>query len=209
MLAIVDPGMGNLSSVARACEHVGLEAAITADPVVVERAEAVILPGVGAYRDAVANLREHGLVEALQAFVRSGRPLLGVCLGLQLLFEGSEEGGAHQGLGIFAGTVRRLEHVPEERCKVPNVGWRPVEPGAQGWEPTLLAGVPVGQRFYFVHSYVAVPADPGVVLCTSRHAGTTFCSGVVRDNVTAFQFHPERSGPAGLLIYQNLARRLR
>lgn len=210
-VAIVDYGMGNLFSVQRACEHVGLRAAITARADEVLRADAVILPGVGAFGDAMAELRRLGLVEVLQAAAASGKPLMGICLGMQLFMTESHEFGRHQGLGLIAGDVVRFDapRHGSQVLKVPEVGWnRILMPGPNAWESSPLEGLRDGEYLYFVHSFYARPVEAGVVSATSRYGHLEFCSSLRRGNLFACQFHPERSGPQGLRIYRNLASQL-
>jgi glutamine amidotransferase len=213
-IAIVDFGLGNLYSVKQACAHVGLSAAITASKAEVLAADAIILPGVGAYGDAMATLGKLGLVSAIREFVASGRPLVGICLGMQLLMSGSDEFGHQEGLGIIPGRVVRFQDpmLGDRKLKVPQIGWngiyrpRPGHAGADPWMGTFLDAVPDGEPMYFVHSYVVQPDDAGVVLSTTRYGNVEFCSSLRYGNVVACQFHPERSGPEGLKIYRNLAR---
>lgn len=218
-VAIVDFGMGNLFSVQQACEQVGLTAVITASPQELEEADAAILPGVGAFGDAMEALNSLGLATALKSFVASDKPLVGICLGMQLLMEESLEFGRHRGLGVFEGQVRRLEPSPVagKTLKVPQVGWNRIYPRQAGlqegngagphnlWEGTLLQGIAPGDFMYFVHSFYAQPEDAGLVLSTTTYGDTGFCSSLRRGNVFACQFHPERSGPSGLGVYRNLA----
>mgnify|MGYP006273964123 CR=1 FL=1 len=210
-VAIVDYGLGNLYSVQQACRHVGLAAEITADAAVIERARAVVIPGVGAFGDAMATLRRLDLVRVLQDAAASGRPFVGVCLGLQLLMTESEEFGRHEGLGLIAGTVRRIEANDERGrpVKVPQIGWnavrKPVAAAGDPWAGTLLSDLADGDAMYFVHSYVVAPASDDDVLAWSSYGDFRFCSAVRRKNVTAFQFHPERSAAVGLQVYQRLA----
>lgn len=205
---IVDYGMGNLFSVRRACEHVGLSAEIGADPARLGEAPAVILPGVGAFGEAMAALRGAGLIDPLRDYAASGGVVLGVCLGMQLLMESSDEFGDHQGLGLIPGGVRRLNPVSEggRVAKVPHIGWNGVHPSVDGvFERGLLAGLEPGAQMYFVHSYHVQPSDPADQRLRTRYAGREFCSALARGRVWGVQFHPERSGPAGLRIYRNLA----
>ncbi|MCR4420233.1 MAG: imidazole glycerol phosphate synthase subunit HisH [Clostridia bacterium] len=195
MLAVVDYGMGNLRSVHKALEKLGYAAAVTSDPRTVERAQGIVLPGVGAFADAARRLRELGLDEVIRRAVAAGRPFLGICLGLQLLFEVSEENGPHQGLGIFPGRVRRLG--PE--LKVPHMGWNQVE---RVRPSPLFSGVPDGVPFYFVHSYYADPADPELVLAATDY-GRSFPCVVGRGVVFGVQFHPEKSSRWGLKLLSN------
>lgn len=209
-VAIVDFGLGNLFSIKHACEHVGMTVAVTSSAEELAAARAVILPGVGAFGDAMAALHGMGLVEPLRTAVASGKPLLGICLGLQLLFSESEEFGAHRGLGILKGRVAYLPAQAENgrRLKVPQVAWNTIRPprdrGPAHWRGTLLDGLEPDTSMYFVHSCYVIPEDQDCVLCQADYGPTTFCAGVRRGNVTAFQFHPERSGPDGLHVYARL-----
>lgn len=217
-VAIVDYGMGNLFSVKQACVQVGLVAEITSDPAFVRAAAGVILPGIGAFGDAMATLRREGLVEALREVAAAGRPLLGVCLGMQMLMTESHEFGRHEGLGLIPGDVVRLQDAAEgaRKLKVPQIGWNRVHaPGGASdgetppaWRGTLLEGLPDGMFMYFVHSFYTRPADPQVVVATTRYGPIEFCSALRASNVFACQFHPERSGPQGLRLYAQFAARL-
>lgn len=207
-VAIIDYGLGNLYSVARACTHVGLNAVITSSPREVLASDAVVLPGVGAMPDAMRALDEAGLSDALRATAERGTPLFGVCLGMQLLMRTSTEFGVHDGLGLIEGTVIQLSGVHEDgsRIKVPHIGWnglsRSPNAGLDPWLNTPLAALRDGTHMYFVHSYVVVPTSPDVVIATSKYGDRTFCSAIAADNIFATQFHPERSGPAGLEVYR-------
>lgn len=209
--AIVDYRLGNLYSVRLACEHVGMTAEITDDRERILAADAVILPGVGAFGDAMDTLRRLDLVAVLRDVAASETPLVGICLGLQLLMEESEEFGIHKGLGIVPGNVVRLDNPTEDgrSLKVPHVGWnRILPPKGVDWSSSLLAGTAPGERFYFVHSYVVRPSDPSVVLSATTYGHIEFCSSLRYQNLFASQFHPERSGEPGLAVYRNLAARL-
>lgn len=212
-VAIVDFGLGNLYSVKHACAHVGLTAAVTSSPAEVSAADAIILPGVGAYADAMNTLDRLGLSNVIREFVASGRPLVGICLGMQLLMSTSDEFGRHEGLGIIDGSVVRFQDPAAggRKLKVPQIGWNgihrvPAQDGRDPWTATFLDGIAEGEPMYFVHSYVVQPADPRVVLSTTTYGDAQFCSSLRYKNVAACQFHPERSGPQGLKIYRNLAR---
>jgi imidazole glycerol-phosphate synthase subunit HisH len=199
MIAIIDYGMGNLRSVQKAIEAVGHEATITSDPEQVRRAGKVILPGVGAFRDAAAELRRTGLGEAFCEVVRAGKPCLGVCLGLQLLFNASEEDGEHVGLGLLPGRVVRFPHAPG--LKVPHMGWNTLRVRKPA---PLLKGLEPEPSVYFVHSYYAAAGNPDDVAAESEH-GRPFAAMVWRDNLMACQFHPEKSQRVGLAMYANFA----
>jgi glutamine amidotransferase len=199
MLAIIDYQMGNLRSVQKAFHHVGHAAEITSDPAVVARAERIVLPGVGAFCDAVHELRARGLVEPIREAIQSGRPFLGICLGLQLLFDVSYEDGEHEGLGVLRGKVVRFE-VPAP-YKVPHMGWNQIRIRRR---PPLLNGIESGAHLYFVHSYYVVPDDPELIAVEVDYPAP-FCAMVWRENVCATQFHPEKSQACGLRILKNFA----
>jgi glutamine amidotransferase len=202
MIAIIDYGMGNLRSVQKGFEKVGFEAVVTTDPRLVLEAERVVLPGVGAFRDCIRNLETGGFVEPIQRVIREGRPFLGICLGLQLLFTESEEFGLHRGLDIIPGRVVRFPdgmHEGGERLAVPHMGWNQISFRAAS---PVFAGIAEGSDVYFVHSYYVKPDDPSVVATTTGY-GIEFCSSVRKDNVVATQFHPEKSQEVGLTILKN------
>jgi imidazole glycerol-phosphate synthase subunit HisH len=203
MIAIVDCGIGNLRSVCKAFACVGHAAQITQSPEAIERARAVVLPGQGAFRDCMAQLGEHDLLAPMLDFIRSGRPYLGICLGLQLLMTESEEFGCHKGMNIFHGQVRRFPHglVDEQghALKVPHMGWNQV-----GFtrRPPIFDGIPEQAYFYFAHSYVVEPLSDAVVATTTDY-GRRFVSGIWHDNMFGVQFHPEKSQAHGLRLLKN------
>jgi glutamine amidotransferase len=199
MIAIVDYQMGNLRSVQKGFEKVGHEATVTDDPTVLERADKIVLPGVGAFRDAIAQLRRRELVEPITAGIDAGKPFLGICLGLQLLFDVSHEDGEHEGLGVMPGKVVRFE-VPAE-YKVPHMGWNQARIVRRS---PILDGISDGTYFYFVHSYYVVPRDEDVVAVEVDYH-RPFCAMVWRGNLFATQFHPEKSQADGLRILKNFA----
>jgi len=199
-VVIVDYGAGNLRSVARAVAHAGHEPIVTDDRDQVDAADALIVPGVGAAADTMRNLREHGMVEPIREYIASGRPFFGVCMGQQALLSISEEGGEHECLGVIPGRVKKLE--AGEVRKVPHMGWNNVRQKASH---PIFDGIPDGAYFYFVHSYYPQPEDPGVVVGETEY-GVTFASVLARDNIVATQFHPEKSGEAGLRMYENFLR---
>lgn len=199
MIAIIDYEMGNLRSVQKALERVGHEAVITSDPAKVATADKVVLPGVGAFRDAMAALQQRGLVEPIRLSIAEKKPFLGICLGLQLLFETSYEDGEHKGLGIIPGRVVRFD-LPAG-FKVPHMGWNQVT--AQSGTP-LMADIEQGSYFYFVHSYFVKPTEDSVTAATADYGGG-FCAAVQRDNLFATQFHPEKSQADGLRLLKNFA----
>jgi glutamine amidotransferase len=199
MITIVDYGMGNLRSVQKGFEKVGAEARITDDPEAVRRADKLVLPGVGAFADAMVGLRERELVGPIQEYIKSGRPFLGICLGLQLLFSKSYEDGEYAGLGVFEGEVVRFpEHTG---LKVPHMGWNQLRVRK---EAPALKGIAEGSHVYFVHSYYVVPADPDLT-ATETDYPRPFTSSIWCDNVFAAQFHPEKSQQVGLQLLRNFA----
>jgi glutamine amidotransferase len=207
-VAVVDYGLGNLFSVGQACRHVGMEFAITDRKAAVDDSWGIILPGVGAFGDAMAKLRELDLLDAIGRQAARGKPVVGICLGMQLMMDTSREFGLHQGLGLVPGEVLPLPRGPGRPAKVPQVGWNSISPpeGDTGrWGGTVLEGTRAGEYMYFVHSYFARPADPAHLLSVTEYGGEVFCSALQKDNCLAFQFHPERSGPAGLEVYQRVA----
>jgi glutamine amidotransferase len=199
MIAIIDYQMGNLRSVQKGFERVGHAAAITSDPQVLAHADKLVLPGVGAFGDAIAELRRRELVAPIRDAIDAGKPLLGICLGLQMLFEVGYEDGRHEGLGILRGEVRRFDLPPE--YKVPHMGWNAVQLPRR---PPIFAGIDDGEYFYFVHSYYVVPTDKTIVAGEASYPDP-FCAMVWRDNLFATQFHPEKSQAAGLHVLKNFA----
>ncbi len=201
MIAVIDYGMANLRSVERALRAAGGAPCITSDPDVVAEAEKVVLPGVGAFCAAMHNLHQSGLENAVKGAILSGKPFLGICLGLQMLFETSSEMGDAKGLGIFEGRIERFfEHEPAPPgIKVPHIGWNALH---QTRASRLFRGIPQETQVYFVHSYFPVPANSGLTTGAASH-GQTFCCAVEKDNVAATQFHPEKSGAAGIAILRN------
>lgn len=200
---VIDFGMGNLRSVAKALEHVGARVAVSGDPAVIRAAERVVFPGQGAMGACVSRLAGHGLEDAVREAALS-KPFLGICLGLQALLDFSEEDGGVPGLGLVAGQVRRFadgEILPDgARRKVPHMGWNQI--GLTRPHP-VFAGIADGAWFYFVHSYYVCPADEAAVLARSRHGSTAFACALARGNLVATQFHPEKSHHAGLRLLAN------
>lgn len=201
MIAIVDYGVGNLRSVQKALERVGATAVVTADPAMLDAAQGIVLPGVGAFGDGMDQLRARHLVEPVLRQVEEGKPLLGICLGMQLLFEESEEMGLHQGLGLLPGRVVRF---PEGDLKVPHIGWNQLHLTAARPEMEILSGIREGAHAYFVHSYYVAPAEPADVLAVTDY-GLEFASVVGRGQIYGAQFHPEKSQDVGLRLLENFA----
>ena len=205
MIAIIDYGIGNLRNVERAFQHIGASVQLTAEPAQVRAADGVVVPGVGAFGACAIGLRRGGFGDLVHEVAASGRPLLGICVGMQLLFEGSEEMGEHAGLGLLPGRVLRFPEggldATGQRIKVPQIGWN------QLWhagDDPLLEGVPAGSYAYFVHSYYCAAAEPSDVIATTDY-GIDYASMVRRGNVWGAQFHPEKSHAVGLQILRNFA----
>ena len=204
MIAIIDYGMGNLRSVQKGFEKIGSEAIVTDDPQVVLRADRVVLPGVGAFRDCMHNLEQGGFVEPILKVIAEGRPFLGICVGMQLLFSDSAEFGLYNGLNVIPGHVLRFPDqmtVAGEKLKVPQMGWNQLSFKCR---PPLFEGIDSGSNVYFVHSYYVKPDDSGVIATTTDY-GIEFCSSVWKDNIVATQCHPEKSQEIGLHILKNFA----
>jgi glutamine amidotransferase len=199
-IGIIDYGMGNLRNVEKAFEHMGIPAHISSAPGSLTAADGLVLPGVGAFGDAMDNLRAAGLTALIHDRVAAGTPFLGICLGMQLLFESSTEMGQHTGLGVVPGQVLRFTG----DLKVPHIGWNQLDIVPDRAQDPVLASIPNHSYAYFVHSYHVVPADPGCVLTTTRY-GIDFVSMVALDNVYGAQFHPEKSQEVGLRLLQNFA----
>lgn len=195
-IAIIDYGMGNLYSVEKAFVKLGADVVVSSDPAVIAAADKVVLPGVGAFGDCMKNLHACHMVETLQAVAASGKPLMGICLGLQVLFDGSEEDPGVKGLGLLSGMVRRIE---APGMKIPHMGWNNL---VMRTESPLLAALPAEPFVYFVHSYHAVPTDPAVVTAVTEYGGDV-TAAVGKGNIQAVQFHPEKSSSIGMKILQN------
>lgn len=204
MIGIIDYGMGNLHSVQKGFEMVGADVAIVSDAAGIAAADKVVLPGVGAFRDAISTLRDKGLVEPIQQAVDDGKWFLGICLGLQLLFDVSYEDGEYAGLGIIPGKVVKFDFAgrPDEKeLKIPHMGWNALQ---FKQDIPLYRDIDAGSYVYFVHSYYVAPNDTAVAATTTEH-GVAFVSSIARDNVMATQFHPEKSQRVGLTMLKNFA----
>ncbi len=206
MITIIDYQISNLFSVQHACEYLGLEAEISSDKKKLLASEAAILPGVGAFGDAMQNLQKLDLIGPIKEFIASGKPFMGICLGLQLLFSESEEFGSHEGLNIIPGKVVKFpaKNKAEQRVRIPQIGWNQIyEPKKGKWAHTPLAALPNREFMYFVHSYYVSPTDKEVVLSLTDYQGIEYCSSLFQDNIFAAQFHPEKSGAEGVKIYRD------
>jgi len=200
MITIVNCGINNLRSVEKAFAHLGYETKVTRDPDEVSRAEKLVMPGVGAFGAAMKALEKDGLDEAILSVIKRGKPFLGICLALQLLFDWSEELGLHAGLGVVSGKVVKFDETPG--LKIPHMGWSALNFSRQ---TKLFAGVENGAMVYFVHSYHALPDEADIVAASSTH-GAPFVAAIERDNVMAAQFHPEKSSAVGLKILDNFGK---
>lgn len=209
-VVIIDYGRGNLFSVKQACEKVGLSAIITNDRHQVERANGIILPGVGAFGDAMDALNSLDLVSVIQDKIEAQTPFMGICLGFQLLFTESYEFGRNKGLNVVDGIVTRFENQNSDNSilKVPHVQWNTIEPPHKDcqWTDTAFRAILPGSYFYFVHSFYVKPVDEALILSTTSYGDQTFCSSIQRATLFGCQFHPERSGEAGIAVYRNFGR---
>lgn len=199
-IVIVDYGLGNLQSVYNALVSLGAEPKIVDSPSQVDSADKLILPGVGAFKDTIEGLQKKRLFESIKRYLKTGKTYLGICLGLQILFEGSEEGEA-KGLCVFKGKVKRFKK--REGVKIPHMGWNSVRLSRKDSAIKLMKGIKDSSYFYFVHSYYADPEDKGIVAAATDYAGMKFSSMIVKDNVYATQFHPEKSQEKGLKFLKN------
>lgn len=204
-MVIADFGAGNLLSVVRAFTHLGAEIVVTTDAAEIRDAQRLVVPGVGAFADCMRRLTERGLSASVKDFAASGRPLLGICVGMQMLFESSEEFGNHAGLGLIPGAVRRIPEQAADgsRHKVPHIGWNRLRALGRDWQGTILDGVAPGAFVYYVHSFSGYPAAPADRLADSDYGGWPIAGVVQRGNVSGCQFHPEKSGDVGLKILRN------
>ena len=199
MIAIIDYGMGNLRSVEKGFQKIGVDVTVTNSPVMVSKADAVVLPGVGAFKDCMRELTNLELIDAVADSIKKGKPYLGICLGLQVLFSESEEFGKCRGLDVLRGSVVKFEFTPQKTLKVPHMGWNEIK--IQKKNP-LFKGIPEKSYFYFVHSYYVVPEDKSIIATTTDY-GIEFTSSIWKDNIFAVQFHPEKSQAVGLQVLKN------
>lgn len=205
-VVIIDYHLGNLFSVKQACDTIGLNAKISSEVNDIEEAGALILPGVGAFIEAMQNLDDLGLVEPIRSAVKNGKPIFGVCLGLQLLFTRSEEFGSGMGLDLIPGIIKKFPAtINGEKIKVPQIQWNKIYPYQKDWKDTPLSEIEDGGFMYFVHSYFVDPAEETCILTKTNYAGVEYCSSVIQDNIFAVQFHPEKSAEKGLSIYKRWA----
>lgn len=203
---IIDYQLGNLFSVKQACDTIGIDAKISSDKEDVLNAEALILPGVGAFIEAMNNLKKFGLDVAIQEKVKNGTPIFGICLGQQLLFTESEEFGAGKGLDLISGVIKRFPEKLEDRMiKVPHIAWNTIYKSKQDWTHSSLSELENNDFMYFIHSYYVKPANEDCILTKTNYDGVEFCSSILKNNIFATQFHPEKSANKGISIYKNWA----
>ena len=211
-VAIIDYGLGNLFSINNACELVGLEAVITSDIETVRKADAVILPGVGAFGDAMESLRESKLADSILNFVKTGKPFLGICLGMQLMFSESEEFGTHKGLNLISGKIVKFpeKNADGEFIRVPQIQWNQIYQNTKEiWDASPLKNIEEGTYMHFVHSYYAIPEEKNAILTYSEYEGVRYASAVIIDNLVGIQYHPEKSADEGINVYRNWANYLK
>ena len=212
-IAIIDYEMGNMFSVEHACRNVGLDPVITSDRNIILSSDAAILPGVGAFGECMSNLHKLDLESVITDFIQTGKQFMGICLGLQLLFSESEEFGSSKGLNIIQGEVKKFPSTNSkgERLKIPQIGWNHIykNPGNINWDDSVLNGITEKEFMYFVHSYFVQPENSSDTLTLTNYCDIEYCSGIYRENLTAFQFHPEKSGKAGIKIYENWAAKIK
>lgn len=200
-VAIIDYQLSNLFSVKHAFDHLGIDSQITSDKSLISDSDAAVIPGVGAFGDAMNNLKKLDLINLIKGFISSGRPFMGVCLGLQLLFTESEEFGMHKGLGIVEGKVIKFAN-DKKIIKVPQIGWNQISK-VGNWNNTPLTNIKSGEFMYFVHSYFVSPDDKKVILAKTIYESIEYTSAILKGNVFAVQFHPEKSGQEGIKIYRD------
>jgi imidazole glycerol-phosphate synthase subunit HisH len=205
-IAIIDYKMGNLHSVQAACNKAGLSSKITSNPTQILDAKASILPGVGAFGDAMRQISELKLDDAIFNFIDTGKPFIGVCLGMQLLFESSEEFGEYKGLGIIKGSVKKFKfsNIKHTKYPVPQIGWNQIHKVGKSWDTSLLSSNQHNDFMYFVHSYYVKPENKNIILSETLYGNKKYCSSIKFKNIFASQFHPEKSGKIGLKIYEKI-----
>ena len=206
-VVIVDYGLGNIKSVIKAFEHVGASSVLSSDAKIIARASHLVLPGVGSFGSGIKELEDRDLINAIHNFVKTGNQLLGICLGMQMLFDWSEEYGIHNGIGLIPGIVVPITKQinGQNYRKVPSIGWKKIKSSihTNNWNKTCLNDTDIGEYFYFVHSFMSIPKNSAHILAQYDYKGLDITASVQRDNITGLQFHPEKSGEAGLRILEN------
>jgi len=207
VVLVVDYGMGNLKSVQRGLEKVGANVVVSSHAEEIANADRLLLPGVGAFKDGMSELSKQGVVDAIRVFVDTGKPLLGICLGMQMFLDSSQEHGEYEGLGLIEGGVKAIPQFENEQLqlKIPHIGWTSLitHEGYASWASTCLSQVKSDDFFYFVHSYMAKPSNREHYLAVSHYEGLEITAAINKDNVTGLQFHPEKSGEAGLRVLKS------
>lgn len=202
-IAIIDYQLSNLFSVKHAFDYLKVESQITSDKTVLASSDAAVLPGVGAFGDAMNNLKQFNLIETINEFIKKGKPFMGVCLGMQLIFSESEEFGIHKGLDIVKGKVIKFAK-KSGKIKVPQIGWNQIfKPDKISWNKSPLKNIKSYEFMYFVHSYYVIPENQGIILSETIYESIKYCSSLLSKNIFATQFHPEKSGPEGIKIYRD------
>lgn len=205
-VVIIDYKLGNLFSVKQACDKVGMDAIISSDRSVILDADALILPGVGAFIQAMKNLGDLNLITAIKSKIKNGTPLFGICLGLQLLFTKSEEFGSGNGLDLISGLIKKFPQKMDDKIiKVPHIAWNKIHKAGKKFNDSSLKDIRNGEFMYFIHSYFVEPIDKSCIFTITNYDGIEFCSAIIKDNIFATQFHPEKSAKKGLSIYKNWA----
>jgi len=205
-IVIIDYGMGNLKSIQRGLKKVGVTVKLSSDPEVISKADRLVLPGVGAFKAGMHGLKKNGFVDAIYKFVETGNPLLGICLGMQMFLDESEEHGKHQGLGLIPGVVKKIPENDQDKFKrkIPHIGWTALYPYKnKEWQDSYLEEIIQGEYFYFVHSYMVIPEKKEHTLAMCKDKNLIVTAVVKKDNITGLQFHPEKSGEAGLKILKS------
>ena len=210
-VAIIDYGVSNLHSVKEACLKVGLSVTVTSESERILESKVAILPGVGAFGEAMNQLEKFKLDQCIVEFVKTGKPFIGICLGLQLLFEKSDEFGSNKGLGLIKGSVKKFKFnfIEGTKYPVPKVGWNKIKKCSQSWEKTFLGNNNEEDFMYFVHSYYVDPKDKDIILSKTKYGNQSYCSSIQFNNIFATQFHPEKSGDVGMRIYEKIKYKLR
>ncbi|MEQ7800908.1 imidazole glycerol phosphate synthase subunit HisH [Pedobacter sp. ASV1-7] len=205
-VVIIDYNLGNLFSVKQACDTIGINSKISSNKADIEDADGLILPGVGAFIEAMQNLNNLGLIDSIKNNVKNGKPIFGVCLGLQLLFSRSEEFGSGDGLDLISGTIKKFPAIVEDKkIRVPQIAWNKIYSYKQDWKNSPLYNISENEFMYFVHSYYVDPTEESCILTKTNYSGLDYCSGILKENIFATQFHPEKSAEKGISIYKNWA----
>jgi imidazole glycerol-phosphate synthase subunit HisH len=205
-IAVIDYGIGNVRSIVNAFQNQGANVLLTRDREKILASDGLVLPGVGAFSHGMESLRKYKLVQVIKDYIDSGRPFIGICLGMQMLFDNSEEFGLSSGLGLIAGSVIKLPIKEDNNQKLPHVSWNELKIGEVKWEETILDKVKEGSDMYFVHSFIANPVERSHILSMTEYSGYNLCSTVKKNNIYGCQFHPEKSGKVGLHIIKNFVR---